>query len=764
MSTTTARHWIVRCASVIAVAIVTLLVIDRCSRRERPAPTPGSRAPTGESTDRADERPTVTEQDPAVAPGFDAAVREKSGTSDPIIDVSSAIARTRVVDDDGSPIPAVAVTILVDGGLWERSRTDAAGVFPLYEDPSAPFVVRATHPRFLTNELHCGSVDDLPPTIVLESGAQLMITVEGPLALEEDAADRAASDRLTGLLDAKNATGSRRQRIAFDRVDGGWRAIASGFSPEAYRFTLTGIGRGYFAERSLVLTLDGETHWIIPKPSLRSFEVRVVGDGRPVAGAAIEVRSPKGEPIDRARTDDRGAARLELTIPDFELTIEAPGFARTRLRGPEPPWAAWVIPLEPTAVVSIELRDASGRPVDEGTVSLTRDALVPHHRDPATTARLERGRAEFDAVEPGQYRVRWSNDGTSIALGEFRVEASMTERFALPPRIFIEGLVTRNGRADGPGRLRLQHGSDAFATSFDTNGRFSAELTRPGRYRVYATFGDRPRDPRASILPIGPIVRELSASGPVDFDFTTTDVVVHVFEPSGAPAVGVEGRLGVHPFVTDELGRAQLPHVEPGPTFLHLDPESHDHFGPSRPVEVDEHGTVEYRLRAARELHIRLRDGDGRPLPLENHGALYRIEERDPSRWQRLEQSRSDRVRWPVDAARKDRLVIETQDHAAQFVMVGERETIDLVLSPGHHLVVDLVDAGRSVADTVVVLRSRHDGEWPREGVARRTDRQGQVRFRVPTGEYELRWGVESVERSRTVEVEGDLRIEWSGH
>lgn len=759
MSTHTARHWIVRCALVIAVAIVTLLVIDRCSRRERPAPTPGSSAPTGESSDRPDERSTATEQDRRSSRRVDPRERANRETSDAVIDVSSVVARTRVVDAAGSPIPTVAVTILVEGGLWQRSRTDATGMFPLHEDPVTPFVVRLTHPEFVTSELRCESVDDLPPTIGLDSGAQLTITLEGAPTLEADPRD--GSGPVTGLLEARSASESRRQHVEFDRVDDAWRAVASGFSPGAHQFTLTGVGRGFFAERALTLTLDRETHWIIPRPRTRTVEVHTVGDGRPVAGAAVEVRSPRGEPVDRVRTDDRGAARIDLTISDFELVIDAPGFARARVRGPEPPWAVWVIPLEPTAVVTIDVHDASGRPVDAGDVSLTRIDSDRRHRDPAVPARLEQGRARFEAVDPGRYRVRWSTDNASIALGELNVEASKTERFTLPPRIVIEGRVTRNGRADEPGLLRFQHAADAIAAPFDTNGRFSVELTRPGRYRVYATFGDRSRDTGASILPIGPIVRELSASDHVDFDFTTTDVDIQVFEPSGAPAAGVEGRLGVHPFVTDELGRAQLSSVELGPTHLHFDPESHDHFGPSHPVEIDDRGAVEYRLRAARELHIRLRDPDGRPLPLESHGALYRIEERDPSRWQRLEQSHPDRIRWPVDAARSDRLVIETQDHAAQFVIVGERETIDLVLSPGHHLVVDLVDAGPSVADTVVTLRSRHDGEWPRAGVARRTDRQGRVRFRVPSGEYELRLGDESTER--TVEVEGDLRIEWNG-
>ena len=269
----------------------------------------------------------------------------------------------------------------------------------------------------------------------------------------------------------------------------------------------------------------------------------------------------------------------------FVVTGLSPGFFTVHAQHPDyAPWSGELQLVEEVTVETVEVvfteggvvhgtvRDRGASPVRDVKVGVECNELLTQ-RDGTTD---EQGYYRLTRLPDGQCRATaYTDDGNLF--GNSRLVAVVGGResrvdFDLSTVIEITGVVRIGGQVAPQGRLTF-HAYDSIAGGSVTpapidsiDGRYRAELSEPGEYRVLVEIGNARTFERIRV----PDVRSLRQ----DFDLPVNGIRGRVIDETGNPIAGVEvtgsnARLDLIQTMTTLAmsasdGSFELKHLEPG--------------------------------------------------------------------------------------------------------------------------------------------------------------------------------------------------------
>jgi beta-lactamase regulating signal transducer with metallopeptidase domain/uncharacterized GH25 family protein len=326
---------------------------------------------------------------------------------DKTVDVSLQEGHTvqgQVVDDEGQPIKDVSVTAStqspqpgIGNPFWlsEASvRTDAEGKFTIRGVPDKA--------RF---DFLKGGLSDLRSQVLDFSRNDNTVKMVHGGAIIGRVVDR-NGEPLRNFRVFLDFPLERKQGDKSGLFSAGYMSVGVRFSTDDGSFVLTGVSTGNVQRVIAVADGHGEAvaDRVLAKPLNRlkiagvtelqagpqqSLRVRVLSDGKPVAGARVELvhllrRSddsfhwgrdlPGILDSKRGRTGDDGWLDFpSLSFSSSAVAVQAPGFGRRHLHWKDGQ-KELTIELTPAAILAGEIRDAKGQLLRQGYVRLESDA------------------------------------------------------------------------------------------------------------------------------------------------------------------------------------------------------------------------------------------------------------------------------------------------------------------------------------------------------------------------------------------------------
>ncbi|MFN0058841.1 MAG: carboxypeptidase-like regulatory domain-containing protein [Planctomycetota bacterium] len=538
---------------------------------------------------------------------------DTSATSIPTV-VSDSEYRGEVVDIEDDPVSNALILLLNMGSrtLADR-RSDAAGSFSFASLVDESFELVIEHPDYQVAAYAVSSRAELPARIVLEQGASLFVTVKcaDAAALPEDLEVSVHCDPSVRPL--------RLQRTA-DAITGEYKFFGLPELPVSVSVFAPGYPTP--SPRSVEMVIGGTVECSFLLPGLDALQVRVV-DARnsPISGAKLLLSrsGPRGS-ADFAITDEFGMSFLNAVSVGSTLKVSAEGFAAQGVAIADSE-SELVVRLEPESIIDIVVLDAVGAPAEDVTVSCTSNArALPHYLDAKALIRILDGACRLDGLAAGSYELSFSRDRKR--LGSLRVELDHgeVERAEFVAAAFenFEGIVLRNGRPAGAGRLRS---SDNEVIEVDNAGRFTLAAPSPLTIAPETWFAYSQGEGEFSHL------RMQSQEGRLELSFETRRLHGQVVAPSGEAVPGLFGvlyfrfdtsnsvtvRTSDTNLVTDELGRfdVELMRGQHECEFPQL-PSQFAYF--PTPIELSVDREVRLQLQAADTLSLRAFGRDGREL------------------------------------------------------------------------------------------------------------------------------------------------------
>jgi protocatechuate 3,4-dioxygenase beta subunit len=495
--------------------------------------------------------------------------------------------------------------------------------------------------------------------------------------------------------------------------------------------------------------------------------VRARGDGRPVAGAAVEAGPFQAQPFAargtsaRTVTDASGAFRLAGLAPDgYDVTVSAAGFSRAVRRGVTVAGGERFpleVLLEGVGAVAGEVRDGQGRPVAGARVRGGSRWGGGLGSAPAEALTDASGVYRLEGLDAGRVLVTARREGDALG-SSARVEVREGEvaraDLTLAETGVVEGVVRPSRGALPEGGLVVR----AFPQRGGVLGpadMASAETDAAGAFRLVlpaGTYGLRPfplvgRGPsfgtRAAEVAVeaGGTVRAELAWEEAEADGRT--LRVRVLEPDGSPspgaAVDVRAGEGGRRFAmvtpADEEGRAEVtgPEGAAEAAGLVVTARNGGRSGAVPGVRPGG-GEVVVRLRPAAGVRGRVVRADGQPV----QGFLLQVRTGDTP-GPLLPAGREfagATFSLPDVPAEPATLVASTPDglrgELPLALAPGQQREVEVVLRGTAGLVGRILDAsGAPLAGAVVAVEG---AEGP--GGFQETDAAGRFRFeRLPPGE-----------------------------
>lgn len=470
---------------------------------------------------------------------------------------ADAVTGRVVLAADGRPAGGAEVVLLSPDGELARTTSGPAGEFSLLapQGPVESLLARPLHLQARSGDLVARQrlnreVQDL----LLELVPALPLTVQvldgGAPAAGAEVAARSKGAAVTLAVSGADGLAALRHEPAGPGVN---RLVLQARHGDLESLPLV-LDAEALPQEAVVLDLS-QGGW---------FEGLVLDRaGQPVASARVSARPEQGDGPDLRRasghSDAQGRFRLGPLVPDVEhrLEVHADGFLEQELRHllPGPP------PLEVVLAPVVAWR---GRALDAAAGTPLREfwgQLAAEYEDKGklkernTGERLHlapggTGEFWFELPGPGRYRVRlWSRDFVPVAsdLRDFDgVNAPPFATLALAPAAMLE-LTVLDGRgrpvpgyavALAPWELAEKAAAPAgdvrkkaVGGRTDEQGVARLNLGEGGTYRVAGGPGLWLDDAPLTVTP-GPPVARIYRLPP------TTDLEVHVTDPSGQPVLG----------------------------------------------------------------------------------------------------------------------------------------------------------------------------------------------------------------------------------
>lgn len=255
---------------------------------------------------------------------------------------------------------------------------------------------------------------------------------------------------------------------------------------------------------------------------------RVIGhvrsaNGTPIADASVGIESAGGESFATGTTDATGAYAVDGLYPGaISVRAYAAGHARSdKQPGGQASLAAPVtvdIVLQPVSMLTVEVVDADGAPLDDIPVRLVGREVYEE--------RSSSGEAEFTDLAPGVYTASTSRASVRVTVG---TGATRTRLVAAPLRGTLSGkVVTSTGAIVTDAFVTIRpHGGDSLGaerttlTRADGTFRFERLLETDYTVRAYREGG---AEVISEHVPIGSTVTlELRGTGEISGLVVTTD-------------------------------------------------------------------------------------------------------------------------------------------------------------------------------------------------------------------------------------------------
>ena len=227
--------------------------------------------------------------------------------------------------------------------------------------------------------------------------------------------------------------------VMVNRREGGLSVVFSATTDEAgryrienvppgrYSMSVSGSSLGYRPRSSIDLEVPEKgpvrKDIVVGVPSLRGTITDAVSR-MPVRGVSVQIQ--QGAPYQRVSTDSRGEYRfMDLRPGTLQLCVTRKGYAIVFPRGVkvEEGGSRFDLALAPAAVLNITVYDPEGQPFTGRLFFGISSKVKGEGTNVGTSISTDDGgRATYDQILPGEYRLRFKAEG----VGEVKVEVKVT--------------------------------------------------------------------------------------------------------------------------------------------------------------------------------------------------------------------------------------------------------------------------------------------------------------------------------------------------
>lgn len=358
-----------------------------------------------------------------------------------------------------------------------------------------------------------------------------------------------------------------------------------------------------------------------PAPGISATQIsgRVVDrDGKPVAKAVV---THQGKVL--ARTDAKGRFAVTPNAAILELTVEAPSYATRTVPVPKPP---------AVAVGDVLLLRSSSVVVDVSKIKGVREISLVRYderRDDerAVTKRVSGKRVTFSGLEQGDFLLvaRGSQPLQQKAIVVNVAEAATQHVELTIDRVPLRGYVYLGREPLADAEVQIDGPANVWngVIRTDAEGHYEAELWQVGPLQALIA------SPKlATEFATGNRANEVLEKGSLDWDIVIPDRQVYgrvvdaeTGEPVAHAAVSLEAAdVDIHARInvrTDEKGEFRYDAARTG--RYKLDVDTQEYMKPATLEfelgDGDPSRRVEVRLERGRDVLVRVKRDDGKPIP-----------------------------------------------------------------------------------------------------------------------------------------------------